>query len=54
MIGRAAQDVIDGGEGDDTFYVSPRNAISVTTGPGSDVIVIDESAGLDTNLLITV
>lgn len=53
MIGRAAQDVIDGGEGDDTFYISPRNAMSVTTGPGSDVIVIAEAAS-NANSLITV
>ena len=44
LIGRATLDVIDGGAGDDTFYIKPRNAMSITTGPGRDLIVVDEAS----------
>ena len=44
MFGRAAQDFLDGGDGDDIFYMTPRNTVSVTTGAGSDIVVIDELA----------
>ena len=45
--------MIDGGSGDDTFYITPRNAMSVITGPGSDLIVVDE-ASANFNSLITI
>ena len=45
--------MIDGGAGDDTFFITPRNAMSVTTGPGLDLIVVDE-ASENINSLITV
>ena len=44
MIGRADLDFIDGGEGDDIFYLTPRKTMSVTTGPGNDLVVLDEEA----------
>ena len=42
LISRAASDLLDGGEGDDIFYVPARNGIRVITGSGSDLVVIDE------------
>ena len=34
--------MLDGGSGDDTFYVSPRRGTRVITGEGADLVVIDE------------
>ena len=42
LIGRTASDLLDGGAGDDIFYVSPRNGVRVITGEGADLVVIDE------------
>ena len=44
LIGRSVADLLDGGAGDDTFYVTPRNSIRVITGEGNDIVVISEES----------
>ena len=53
LIGRSVADLLDGGGGDDIFYVTPRNSIRVITGEGSDIVVISE-ASTNVNELITI
>ena len=53
LIGRSVADLLDGGLGDDIFYVTPRNSIKVITGGGSDMVVISE-ASANVNELITI
>ena len=44
LIGRSVADLLDGGAGDDIFYVTPRNSIRVITGEGNDIVVISEDS----------
>ena len=51
LISRAASDLLDGGAGDDIFYVLPFSGTRVITGEGSDLVVIDEEISNPANLI---
>ena len=51
LIGRTNADLLQGGLGDDKFYTDPRVGLRVETGPGFDIVVVDQYSETTNNMV---